>query len=286
MSLGELIRQARKEQKLTLVKLGELTNLTQGYLSNIEGNKRKPSPEILQKLSNILDIPLMDLMTKAGYIKTFGQTLKDLREKKGWSLKDLERETINSEYDKPIYINQKTLSQLETGEYKNPSVYEIYLLSRALGVPPWSFSTFDLKTPQQDLVEFLDTPNKPDPINFMDNLLNMLMDKLNSKEISDSDKEDISSKIQDNENNKKKYAKQLNKLSLNGEKIIEEESHFESEEEKFKKLKVMLLSESPTYMNGVELTNKQKKMILQALNGNFELINEHMTLDKTEPEKD
>lgn len=94
------------------------------------------------------------------------------------------------------------------------------------------------------------------------------------------------SKIQDIENNKKKYVKQLNQLTLNGEKIIEEESYVESEEEKFKKLKVMLLSESPTYMNGVELTNKQKEMILQALNGNLELLNEHMTLKENEPEKD
>lgn len=48
----------------------------------------------------------------------------------------------------------------------------------------------------------------------------------------------------------------------------------------------MLLSESPTYMNGIELTNKQKEIILQALNGNLELLNEHMTLKDNESEKD
>ena len=69
MSLGDTIRKARKEKNLTLVKLGEITNLTQGYLSNIEGDKRKPSSEILQKLSKVLEIPYIELMQKAGYIE-------------------------------------------------------------------------------------------------------------------------------------------------------------------------------------------------------------------------
>ncbi|WP_369354290.1 helix-turn-helix domain-containing protein [Lysinibacillus capsici] len=284
--LGQMLKDARKRHSITTSQVAEQVGVSQGYISHIENGRKIPTPEVLQKISKILEIPFMELMTKAGHIKTFGQSIKELREEKGWTIEELEKETINYEYGGPIYVNQKTLTQLESGEYKKPSVYEIYLLSYALGVPPWTFSTFDLKTPEADLVEFLDTPNKPEPIKFMNNLLSMLIGRLNSRDEDDSDKDDIMSKIQDIENNKKRYIKQLNQLTLNGEKIIEEESYVESEEEKFEKLKVMLLSESPTYMNGIELTNKQKEMILQALNGNLELLNEHMTLKENESEKD
>ena len=68
-TLGESIRKHRKEKKLTLVKLGEMTNLTHGYLSNLENNIRtNPSPEVLKKISAALEINLLDLMTEAGII--------------------------------------------------------------------------------------------------------------------------------------------------------------------------------------------------------------------------
>lgn len=287
LSLGKTVRAARKEAGLTMNELAERTDLTQGYVSKIENDLKVPTQDVLQKISTTLKTPFNELMAKAGYIKTFGQSVREFREGKGWTLEDLEKETINYEYGEPIFINKEKLYQIENGDYNNPSVYEIYLLSYALDVPPWSFSTFELKTPNTDLIEFLNTPNKPDPIKLMNNVLTTMKTRLNEEETTSSKKTDILSQIHVVEDNRKRYINQLNKLSLNNKPIIEEViSEPESEEEKLEKLKVMLLSESPTYMNGVELTIKQKETILQALNGNFELINEHITLDKTESEND
>ncbi|MGA3675990.1 helix-turn-helix domain-containing protein [Lysinibacillus agricola] len=287
LSLGKTIRTARKEAGLTMNELAEKTDLTQGYVSKIENDLKIPTQEVLQKISTTLKTPFNELMAKAGYIKTFGQSVREFREEKSWTLEELEKKTINSEYGEPIFINKEKLYQIENGDYNNPSIYEIYLLSYALGVPPWSFSTFELKTPNTDLIEFLNTPNKPDPIKLMNNVLNTMKTRLNEEETTSNEKTEILSQIHAVEDNKKRYIDQLNKLSLNNKPVIEElYSEPESEEERLEKLKVMLLSESPTYMNGVELSNKQKEMILLALDGNFELINEHMTLDKAESEKD
>lgn len=67
MSLGAEIKRARKEAKLTLVELGEKINSTQGYLSNLEGNKRTPSPQMLKKIATTLNVSYFDLMVLAGY---------------------------------------------------------------------------------------------------------------------------------------------------------------------------------------------------------------------------
>lgn len=69
--LGKLIKEKRKEKRLTLAKLGELSNLTHGYLSNIENSNKKPSPEVLKKLGRILEIPYSTLLFEAGYEELF-----------------------------------------------------------------------------------------------------------------------------------------------------------------------------------------------------------------------
>ncbi|WP_427107971.1 helix-turn-helix domain-containing protein [Lysinibacillus xylanilyticus] len=219
MSLGKTIRTARNEAGLTMNELAEKTDLTQGYVSKIENDLKVPTKEVLQKISTILKIPFIDLMTKAGYIKTFGQSVREFREEKGWSLDELERETINFEYGEPIFINETTLSKIENGEIKNPSVYEIYLLSYALGVYPWSFSTIGLTTPEKDLETFLSTDQKPEPINFMNNLLNMLMLRFQSSEMMDSDKDEILNQYQTFIEAKKSYIEQLNILSASGKPV-------------------------------------------------------------------
>lgn len=219
LSLGKTIRTARKEVGLTMNELAEKTDLTQGYVSKIENDLKVPAKEVLQKISNILKIPFIELMTKAGYIKTFGQSVREFREEKGWSLDELERETLNFEYGEPIFINKTTLSKIENCEIKNLSVYEIYLLSYALGVYPWSFSTIGLTTPEKDLEIFLSTDHKPEPINFMNNLLNTLMVKYESEEIIDSEKDEILAQFKVFEEAKKSYIEQLNRLSASGKPV-------------------------------------------------------------------
>lgn len=67
VSLGESIREARKKLNMTMVELAKKTELTQGYLSKIENNVKIPTHEVLKKFSEILGIPYMNLMEKAGF---------------------------------------------------------------------------------------------------------------------------------------------------------------------------------------------------------------------------
>lgn len=67
---GEYMRSLRKRKGLTISQLEELTGISNAYISQIEtGKKRTPSPEILQKLSNHLDVSHEHLMQEAGYIQ-------------------------------------------------------------------------------------------------------------------------------------------------------------------------------------------------------------------------
>lgn len=76
---GSYLRTLRKEKKLTLVALAELTGLSHSYLSQLERGDRGvggiPSPDILRKLAAHLGADYSDLMIKAGYI-TFDEWQK------------------------------------------------------------------------------------------------------------------------------------------------------------------------------------------------------------------
>ena len=68
-SIGNHIKKQRKARGYSIVKLSELSGVSNPYISQIENNKFKPSPEILKKLSNALDEPHIDLLIKAGYVE-------------------------------------------------------------------------------------------------------------------------------------------------------------------------------------------------------------------------
>lgn len=68
MEIGEFIREKRKENKLTLKQLATKIELSYTYLSQIELGDRNASPEILEKIAKVLDVPHFDLMKKAGYV--------------------------------------------------------------------------------------------------------------------------------------------------------------------------------------------------------------------------
>lgn len=68
MEIGEFIREKRKEKKLTLKQLATKIELSYTYLSQIELGDRNASPEILEKIAKVLDVPHFDLMKKAGFV--------------------------------------------------------------------------------------------------------------------------------------------------------------------------------------------------------------------------
>jgi len=60
--LGDHIRSLRKEKNITLAELAEVTNLSAGYLSQVERGMVDPSLSSLQKIADALKVPAMLLI--------------------------------------------------------------------------------------------------------------------------------------------------------------------------------------------------------------------------------
>ncbi|MBX9609842.1 MAG: helix-turn-helix domain-containing protein [Gammaproteobacteria bacterium] len=70
-ALGNYIRKARQDARMTLREVEEATNkeVSNGYLSQLESGKiSKPSPHVLYTLSTVLRADYQTLMLRAGYI--------------------------------------------------------------------------------------------------------------------------------------------------------------------------------------------------------------------------
>jgi transcriptional regulator with XRE-family HTH domain len=66
--LGDFIRQQRERANLSLRRLAESAGISNPYLSQIERGIRKPSAEILKRLSRALEISANSMYSKAGLI--------------------------------------------------------------------------------------------------------------------------------------------------------------------------------------------------------------------------
>jgi transcriptional regulator with XRE-family HTH domain len=58
MNLGNAIQSVRKHKGIKQGDMVERTKLTQGYLSQIENNKKDPNLSSLKKISDALEVPL------------------------------------------------------------------------------------------------------------------------------------------------------------------------------------------------------------------------------------
>jgi transcriptional regulator with XRE-family HTH domain len=65
--LGEVLREYRQEQGMTLRALSEKANVALGYVSELERGQKEASSEILEQLAIGLDIPLYQIIVEAGY---------------------------------------------------------------------------------------------------------------------------------------------------------------------------------------------------------------------------
>ena len=63
MTMGELIRQRRKQLKLTAAQLAKLVRCSKSYISKIENGKRKPSLTTLLRLCSALACSTIDILT-------------------------------------------------------------------------------------------------------------------------------------------------------------------------------------------------------------------------------
>ena len=62
MSLGEEIRNKRKEKKLTQFDLADKIGLCRNYISDIENDRYNPSLKTLVKISKVLDLDINFLL--------------------------------------------------------------------------------------------------------------------------------------------------------------------------------------------------------------------------------
>lgn len=68
MRLGDYLRASRKATGLTLRGVEAKTQITNGYLSQIESNTvERPSPNVLYKLAQTYGIDYSDLLLRAGH---------------------------------------------------------------------------------------------------------------------------------------------------------------------------------------------------------------------------
>lgn len=61
------LKQIRTAKSLTLDQLAEATGLSKGFLSQLETGARQPSTETLRTLSEILQVPEVDLIAPSGF---------------------------------------------------------------------------------------------------------------------------------------------------------------------------------------------------------------------------
>jgi transcriptional regulator with XRE-family HTH domain len=64
--LGDFIRQQRERANLSLRRLADSAGISNPYLSQIERGIRKPSAEILKRLSRALEVSANSMYSKAG----------------------------------------------------------------------------------------------------------------------------------------------------------------------------------------------------------------------------
>lgn len=64
------LRHMRKLKGYTIREVAERSGVSPGYISQLEnGNRNVPSPDIIAKLSEGLNVPYVDLMNSAGYLE-------------------------------------------------------------------------------------------------------------------------------------------------------------------------------------------------------------------------
>jgi transcriptional regulator with XRE-family HTH domain len=69
MQLGERLQQARKARRLSLDATAEPARISPAYLHKLEGGRvNTPSPRVLLRLADALDLPYWELMDLAGYV--------------------------------------------------------------------------------------------------------------------------------------------------------------------------------------------------------------------------
>lgn len=67
-SIGVVLRQAREVRGLSAVETARAAGISSAYLSKLEGDAvKRPSPQVLHQLGEVLGVPYAELMALVGY---------------------------------------------------------------------------------------------------------------------------------------------------------------------------------------------------------------------------
>jgi transcriptional regulator with XRE-family HTH domain len=68
VSIGTVLRQAREVRGLSSVETARRANISSAYLSKLENDAvKRPSPEVLHRLGEVLGVPYAELMALVGH---------------------------------------------------------------------------------------------------------------------------------------------------------------------------------------------------------------------------
>ena len=68
VSIGTVLRQAREVRGLTSIETARSARISSAYLSKLENDAvKRPSPEVLHQLSDVLGVPYAELMALVGH---------------------------------------------------------------------------------------------------------------------------------------------------------------------------------------------------------------------------
>ena len=100
-TIGEVIAEAREKKGLSQRQLAKIANINNSELSKIEsGIRKEPSPKILRKISNVLDVNYNDIMYMIGLgieVSPLNPFIKDYYSKlKGNELNEAEVNVLGS----------------------------------------------------------------------------------------------------------------------------------------------------------------------------------------------
>jgi len=85
-NLGEIIRQGRVTQRLTLSQLSAMSGVSSSHLGRIERGERYPSGSILRKIAKPLGFEENELFTLAGYLTPISSGVAESRPRYGGEL--------------------------------------------------------------------------------------------------------------------------------------------------------------------------------------------------------
>jgi len=92
-SFGEILRQLRESQQLTVSDLADKVGVKRSYITMLEEGDRKPSPKVIRQLAGALDVLPLYLKLATGQIEFWDLYPVDIEHApSGYSLSDINKE--------------------------------------------------------------------------------------------------------------------------------------------------------------------------------------------------